>query len=291
VAVVRPIDLLLEFLHAEEAQGVTHVHLDDGARDGLRDLFLRSRAAPASPIAPPPPPQRPKAAAAPAPAAPAAQAPPPAVRLADGSRSAQLAALSAQAASWAPAKSLGSLREKMVFSAGNPEARLMLIGDAPGYDEERFGRPFAGEAGQKLTLILKAMGIERDEVYITYLVKFRPSTPNQTINNRNPTRPEIDACLPLLRAELGIVKPECVIGFGASSAEGLLGIPGTVAELRGKWHAWEGTPLRITHAPGHLLQESETLIKRQLWEDMLAVMEQLKLPISEKQRGFFQPKA
>jgi len=135
------------------------------------------------------------------------------------------------------------------------------------------------------------MGLGRDDVYITYLVKFRPATANQSTNNRRATPAEIEACLPLIRAELEIVKPECVISLGASAAEGLLGVSGSVPELRGKWHDCAGTPLRITYHPSHLLQTSGgNQIKRQLWEDMLAAMEHLKLPISDKQRGFFLPK-
>ncbi len=296
--VIRPVDVLLEFLEAEQARGVSHVHLDDGAREGLRGLFNLAKtggiAAPA-----------PLKAAAPAKIAPAKVAIPEfepepepeppakvaALSLDGGSRAEQLTSLRLQAETWAAIKALGSLRETMVFATGNPEARLMLVGEAPGYHEEREGNPFVGEAGQKLDGILKAMGLSREETYISYIVKFRPSTPRQTTNNRKPTPEEMAACLPFIRAEIGIVKPQCIIALGETAAAGLLGIDDTVAEMRGSWHHFEGTPLRVTYHPSQLLQTTaDNLTKRPLWEDMLAVMEKIGLPISDRQRGFFLPK-
>ncbi|MBK1818143.1 uracil-DNA glycosylase [Luteolibacter yonseiensis] len=207
-------------------------------------------------------------------------------------RGEQLASLRLQAENWGPAKALGSLRDTMVFSTGNPEARVMLVGEAPGYQEEREREPFVGPAGQKLNDILKAMGIAREEVYISNIVKFRPATAKQTTNNRKPTPEEMEACMPFVRAEIGIVKPECIIALGGTAAEGLLRLEGSVTSMRGKWHEISGTPLRVTYHPSYLLQSGgSTNVKRQVWEDMLAVMEKLALPISEKQRGYFLPKA
>jgi uracil-DNA glycosylase len=290
--VIRPVDVLLEFLEAEQARGVTHVHLDDGARDGLRGLFNLAKT---GGVAPTPTPQE----QAPAPeriTMPAPEPEPPAVAtsvtVTGTTRTEQLDSLRRQAENWAPAKSLGSLRETMVFATGNPEARVMLVGEAPGYQEEREREPFVGPAGQKLNDILKAMGISREEVYISNIVKFRPATPNQTTNNRKPTQQEMEACLPFVRAEIGIVKPECIVALGGTAAEGLLKLTGTVTSMRGPWHDFEGTPVRVTYHPSYLLQSGGNMnVKRQVWEDMLAVMEKLGLPISDKQRGFFLPKA
>ncbi len=285
---IRPVDVLLEFLAAEQARGVSHVHLDEGAREALRGLFNFAKTGAAAPavtkIELPP-------------AEITMDEPEPAIVSAtlsiDGSsRSEQLDSLRRQAETWAPARTLGSLRETLVFSTGNPEARLMLVGEAPGYQEERERQPFAGETGQKLNDILKAMGLSREEVYISYIVKFRPATPRQTTNNRKPTPVEMAACLPFLRAEIGIVRPECILALGETAAEGLLGLSGTVATMRGSWHDFEGTPVRVTYHPSYLLQTGGgTQTKRQLWEDMLAAMEKLGLPISDKQRGYFLPKA
>jgi DNA polymerase len=180
----------------------------------------------------------------------------------------------------------------MVFATGNPEARLMLIGEAPGYQEEKEREPFVGPAGQKLNEILKAMGLSREEVYISNIVKFRPAMPKQTTNNRKPTPEEMATCLPFVRAEIGIIQPECIIALGGSAAEGLLGLAGTVASMRGPWHDFEGTPVCVTYHPSYLLQSGgANPVKRQVWEDMLRVMEKLGLPISDRQRGYFLPKS
>ena len=202
----------------------------------------------------------------------------------------KLESLKRQAKNWAPAKALGSLLDVMVFSEGNPDARIMLVGDAPRHQDVREGKPFAGPAGQKLTDILKAMGLTREEVYISNLVKFRPSAPRQSTNDRMPNAEEIAAFLPFLRAEIQIIRPTCVIALGEKAAEGLLGLTESVAHLRGKWHELEGTAVRVTYHPSHLMQSGDQQTKRQIWEDMLAVMEKIALPISPKQQGYFLPK-
>jgi uracil-DNA glycosylase len=292
--VIRPVDVLLEFLAAEQARGQTHVYLDEGAREGLRELFTRSKSG-----GNPPAPVEKTVAATPTTPVKISLDPAPAetpavsseLRVEGSSRTEQLESLKRQAENWAPARSLKSLRETMVFSTGNPEARVMLVGEAPGYQEEKEREPFVGPAGQKLNDILKAMGISREEVYISNIVKFRPATPSQTTNNRKPSAEEMAACMPFVRAEIGIVKPECIIALGGTAAEGLLGLTGTVTAMRGKWHDFEGTPVRVSYHPSYLLQSGGSApVKRQVWEDMLTVMERLSLPISEKQRAYFLPK-
>jgi len=168
----------------------------------------------------------------------------------------------------------------------------MLIGDAPGHNEEKEAEPFVGPAGQKLNDILKAMGVSREEVYISNLVKFRPSMPRQTTNNRKPSPEEMAACLPLVMAEISIVQPTLIIALGGTVAEGLLGLDGKISEMREKWHDLSGIPVRVTYHPSYLLQSGgSNQVKRSLWEDMLAAMEKLDLPISEKQKSFFLPKS
>jgi DNA polymerase len=280
--VIRPADVVIDFLQAEQTRGVTHVFLDEGARDGLRDLLRRSQAGTAARGVP-----NPESTAQPA--KPAAE---PAKLTAEGaSKAERLASLRQQAASWEPARLLGTLRETMVFATGNPDARLMLVGEAPGYEEEKKGEPFVGPAGQKLDIILKTMGISREDVYISNIVKFRPATARQTTNNRKPSPQEMAACLPFIRAEITIIRPACIIALGGTAAEGLLGLTGSVGAMRGSWHQFDGIPARVTYHPSYLLQSGANLsIKRQVWEDMLMVMEQLTMPISTKQRGFFLPK-
>ena len=292
---IRPVDVLLEFLATEQARGVTHVHLDEGARDALREFFALAKAGvsqnivvekdgtSAEKI------EKPRVEVLRKDVKPLVVSA--SLSISGATRTEQLNSLRRQAENWGPAKALGSLRETMVFATGNPEARVMLIGEAPGYQEERERQPFVGPAGQKLNDILKAMGISREEIYISNIVKFRPSTPKQTTNNRKPTPEEMAVCMPFVRAEINIIKPECILALGGTAAEGLLGLTGTVTSMRGTWHNFEGTPVRATYHPSYLLQSGgSTNVKRQVWEDMLAVMEKLALPISEKQRGFFPSK-
>ncbi len=281
---IRPVDVLLEFLTAEQARGVTHVHLDEGARSGLRGLFNLTKTGSVATATEPLRVEIPVEAPKPVPVVST-------LAIEGMTATERLASLRRQAETWPPAKSLGTLRETMVFASGNPAARVMLVGEAPGYQEEKEREPFVGPAGQKLNDILKAMGLSRDEVYISLIVKFRPATPKQTTNNRKPSAEEMAACLPFIQAEIGIVKPECIIALGEGAAEGLLGLTGAVGSMRELWHHFEGTPVRVTYHPSLLLQTAGgNQSKRQVWEDMLAVMEKLGLPISDKQRGFFLPK-
>jgi uracil-DNA glycosylase len=279
--VSRPVDAVIEFLQSEQAHGKTHVFLDDDAREGLRELYIRSRKS--IPVSPDP-------------IAPIANAPRPIPQTAeliiDGTdKAAKLESVKRQAASWAPVKMLGSLRETLVFAVGNPDAKIMMVGEAPGYHEEKEVQPFVGPAGQKLNDILKAMGISREEVYISNLVKFRPAIPKQSTNNRKPSPEEMASCLPLVMAEIEIVQPELIIALGGTAAEGLLNLEGSVGSMRGTWHQISKIPVRVTYHPSYLLQTGSNEVKRALWEDMLAVMEKLGMPISDKQRGFFLPKA
>ena len=212
---------------------------------------------------------------------------------AEGNTASQkLASLQRQAKSWAPALSLESLRDTMVFAAGNPDADLMLVGEAPGYEEERRGQPFVGKAGQKLDQILNAMGFARENVYISNICKFRPALKNQTTNNRKPTPAEMRACLPFVKAEIEIVRPKCIVALGGTAAEGLLNYENQpVGRMRERWHEFEDIPLRVTYHPSYLLHnDSAVAEKRKVWEDMLSVMEFLEMQISEKQRAYFTEK-
>lgn len=279
---IRPVDAVIEFLTAEQARGTSHILLDKGAKEGLRDLYRRSQTsskpAALAPVSTPP--------------AKASAAIPSHLTIEGSSKAEQLASLRKQAEAWPAAKALGTLRETMVFATGNPDAAIMLVGDAPGYEEEKKAEPFVGPAGQKLNDILKAMGLSRDSVYISNIVKFRPSTPRQTTNNRKPDADEIAVCMPFIRAEINIVRPACIIALGSVAAEGLLGKTNQINTMRSSWHEFEGIPVRVTYHPSYLLRSDANLsVKRQTWEDMLAVMERLEMPISTKQRAYFLPKS
>lgn len=205
----------------------------------------------------------------------------------------KLAALRTMAETWEPARSLESLRQTMVFAVGDPLAKLMFVGEAPGAEEEKLSEPFVGPAGQKLTAIIKAMGLDRAQVYISNICKFRPAMDNQGSGNRKPTAEEMKACLPFVLTEIDLIKPHVIVALGATAAEGL-GMPGSVGGLRGCFHSTSGIPTMVTYHPSYLLREEKMgdgiRAKRQVWEDMLMVMEKLGLPISDKQRSYFQAK-
>jgi DNA polymerase len=205
----------------------------------------------------------------------------------------KLAALRTMAETWEPARSMESLRQTMVFAVGDPHAKLMFVGEAPGAEEEKLREPFVGPAGQKLTAIIKAMGLDRSQVYISNICKFRPAMENQGSANRAPTPDEMAACLPFVLTEIDIIRPQVIVALGGTAAKGL-GFEGSVNRLRGRFHDFHGTPVMITFHPSFILREEKMngglLTKRQVWEDMLQIMEKIGLPISEKQRGFFKTK-
>jgi uracil-DNA glycosylase family 4 len=182
---------------------------------------------------------------------------------------------------------LASSRTQTVFGVGNPDAEIMFIGEAPGADEDHQGEPFVGRAGQLLTKIIKAMGFAREDVYIANILKCRPNMPAGSFGNRAPTPAEMQTCRPYLVEQIDIIQPRVLVALGAVAVEGLLGARGTMRELRGRWHSYNGTPLMITYHPAYLLRNQSPSEKRKVWEDMMQVLERLERPISEKQRNYF----
>jgi DNA polymerase len=163
----------------------------------------------------------------------------------------------------------------------------MFIGEAPGADEDEQGEPFVGKAGQLLTKIIQAMGLQRGDVYIGNILKCRPDTPGQTAGNRKPTSDEMQTCIPYLHEQIDLIRPKVIVALGATAVEGLLGKTIGITKLRGNWRTYRGTPLMPTYHPAYLLRNQALSEKRKVWEDMLQVMEKLGMPISEKQRRFF----
>jgi uracil-DNA glycosylase family 4 len=182
---------------------------------------------------------------------------------------------------------LVSSRTQTVFGVGNPDAEIMFIGEAPGADEDQQGEPFVGRAGQLLTRIIKAMGFAREDVYIANILKCRPDMPAGSFGNRAPTPAEMQMCRPYLIEQIDIIQPKVLVALGGVAVEGLLGARGTMRELRGRWHSYNGTPLMITYHPAYLLRNQSPSEKRKVWEDMLQVLERLEKPISGKQRNYF----
>jgi len=182
---------------------------------------------------------------------------------------------------------LSTTRTQTVFGVGNPDAELMFVGEAPGADEDARGEPFVGRAGQLLTRIIETMGLSRDEVYIANILKCRPDMPKGTPGNRPPTPQEMQTCIGYLIEQIEIIQPRVMVALGATAVEGLLGARGVMRELRGKWHSYHDTPLMITYHPSYLLRNQSPGEKRKVWEDMMAVLEELDRPISERQRNYF----
>jgi DNA polymerase len=181
---------------------------------------------------------------------------------------------------------LASTRKNVVFGVGNIDAELMFVGEAPGADEDAQGEPFVGAAGQLLTKMINATGLSREKVYIANILKCRPDMPAGSSGNRKPTSEEMQTCIPYLHAQIDLIQPKVLVALGGTAVEGLLGKSG-ITKLRGQWHAYRGIPLMPTYHPSYLLRNQSNAEKRKVWEDLMAVMEKIGLPISEKQRGFF----
>jgi DNA polymerase len=162
---------------------------------------------------------------------------------------------------------LHATRTNVVFGTGNPDARLMFIGEGPGFYEDKEGIPFVGKAGQLLTKIIAAMKFARDGVYICNVVKCRPP------ENRNPEPVEIQACSPYLTSQIDIVQPDVIVALGRIAAETLSGRPMPIMRSRGTWFSYKDIPVMPTFHPAYLLRNPDA--KRQTWDDMKAVMGRL----------------
>jgi uracil-DNA glycosylase len=159
-------------------------------------------------------------------------------------------------------------RKNIVFGVGDPHARLVLVGEAPGREEDERGEPFVGEAGRLLDRILFAMGLRREEVYICNVEKCRPP------NNRDPEADEIAACEPYLQRQLAVIRPQVIVALGRFSAQTLLRSQEPIGQLRGIWHEYQGSPLMATYHPAYLLRNP--IGKREVWEDMKLVQKRLR---------------
>jgi DNA polymerase len=178
--------------------------------------------------------------------------------------------------------------KQLVFGTGNLDADIFFCGEAPGADEEIQGIPFVGRAGQLLTKIILAMGLPREQVYISNIMNWRPEMPTEH-GNRPPTQEEMEYCLPYLRAQVDIVRPKVVVALGATATNGLLGYDSQrrISLCRGQWYTFQDIPLIVTFHPSYLLRNQNSATKRLVWEDMLAVMKQVGKVISDKQTKYF----
>ena len=205
----------------------------------------------------------------------------------DPQKSAAFAALRERVMPCIKCAHLASSRKNVVFGVGNPDAQLMFVGEAPGADEDIQGEPFVGRAGELLTKIIQAMGLQRSDVYIANILKCRPDTPGQSSGNRKPTPDEMAMCISYLHEQIDLIQPRVLVALGATAVEGLLGKTLGIMKMRGNWQTYRGTPLMPTFHPAYLLRNQAMSEKRKVWEDMLSVMEKLEMSISEKQRNYF----
>lgn len=182
---------------------------------------------------------------------------------------------------------LASSRKNVVFGTGNLDSDILFIGEAPGAEEDASGQPFVGKAGELLTRMIQAMGLSRETVFIANVLKCRPDTPGKSSGNRKPSPIEMATCLPYLEEQIAIIRPKVMVALGSTAIEGLLRTPVQVTRMRGQWFDFHSIPLMPTYHPAYLLRNDSIAEKRKVWEDMLAVMEKLELPISQKQRNFF----
>jgi uracil-DNA glycosylase family 4 len=269
-------------LTADEAAALLRWYLLAGVDEAIGEVAVdRYRAASRPAVAAAPPPQRPSPVAAP----PLPVAPPP--RPAPGLASAPAVLQSARELA-AAARDLTELAEalaafdgcplkktatNLVFGDGNPAARVMLIGEAPGADEDRAGKPFVGVSGQLLDRMLGWIGLDRTSVYITNVIYWRPP------GNRAPTAAELVACQPFVERHVELVAPAVMVAVGGAAAKQLLQRNDGITRLRGRWHLYESSgtrgaiPLMPLYHPAYLLRQPAQ--KRDAWRDLLTLRAKL----------------
>ncbi|MFQ5526803.1 MAG: uracil-DNA glycosylase [Thermoanaerobaculia bacterium] len=163
---------------------------------------------------------------------------------------------------------LSKARNSVVFGSGNPDADLMFIGEGPGAEEDRQGLPFVGPAGELLTKIIRAIELDREDVYIANVVKCRPP------RNRDPEPDEAAACRGFLENQVELIQPKVIVALGRVAAQNLLDSSAPLGRLRGQWHSFQGVPVRATYHPAALLRNASW--KRPTWEDMQTVRDRLR---------------
>jgi uracil-DNA glycosylase family 4 len=162
---------------------------------------------------------------------------------------------------------LAPTRTTIVFGSGNPNAEIVFVGEAPGYEEDQQGLPFVGEAGRLLTRIIESTGIKREDAYICNILKCRPP------NNRNPEPDEVLACSPFLKRQIAAIRPKIVCCLGKFAAQTMLQSGAPISRLRGEFHDIDGMRIIATFHPAYLLRSPEK--KREVWEDMKQIRAEL----------------
>lgn len=191
----------------------------------------------------------------------------------DADRPTQLSSLAGEVAACTRCAELARCRTQTVFGVGSPNADLCFVGEAPGADEDAQGEPFVGAAGQLLTRIIAAMGLERHDVYICNILKCRPP------GNRTPAPDEVTNCRGYLKRQLGIIRPKYICALGAVAAKTLLDSELSIGRLRGRFHLYDGIPVLCTYHPAYLLRNPDA--KKDVWEDIQILMKEMGLKKAE----------
>ncbi|MFI5314070.1 MAG: uracil-DNA glycosylase family protein [Myxococcota bacterium] len=160
-------------------------------------------------------------------------------------------------------------RRNVVFGEGSPDARIVFVGEGPGEEEDKSGRPFVGRAGELLTKMIEAMGWRREDVYICNIVKCRPP------GNRDPQPVEVATCEPFLAQQLRAIAPAAIVTLGKPAISALLGRPVPITKLRGHWQEWQGFPVMPTYHPAYLLRNYTRETRQAVWDDLRAVRERV----------------
>ncbi len=161
---------------------------------------------------------------------------------------------------------LASARTHIVFGNGHAAAKLVFVGEGPGFEEDQQGEPFVGAAGRLLTRIIAAINLSRKQVYICNIIKCRPP------GNRNPETDEIEACLPFLERQIASIQPDLICALGKFAAQTLLNSDVPISRLRGRFYDYNGIKLLPTYHPAYLLRNPDK--KREVWEDMKKLMKE-----------------
>lgn len=164
-------------------------------------------------------------------------------------------------------------RNTIVFGEGNPKAEILFVGEGPGFEEDQQGRPFVGAAGQLLTdIIVKGIGLKREEVYICNIVKCRPP------GNRNPEPDEVEACIGFVKQQIAAINPKVIVTLGNVPTQNLLKTKQGITKMRGTWQEYNGIPVMPTFHPSYLLRSPSE--KKWVWEDIKMVMGKLGIPVA-----------
>ncbi|MDB5389519.1 MAG: phage polymerase-related protein [Planctomycetaceae bacterium] len=189
-----------------------------------------------------------------------------------GERVIELKVLSDRVAKCTRCEELATTRTQTVFGVGNPEARIVFIGEAPGADEDAQGEPFVGKAGQLLNKIIEAMKLTREEIYICNILRCRPP------GNRLPEATEASNCREYLDGQLRIINPEFIVCWGSCAAQNLLASTESIGKLRKRWFQYKRARVLCTYHPSYLLRNPAA--KKDVWEDMQLLMKELGIPVN-----------